>query len=142
MKGPVQSVEATCFVHETEDTERVARAMGEALAYGGDPEREDLEGHFGNRIVLLRMHLTGADADRAVSSLASRMTKAQKGESVSIEGGSIDEHSALFLRFDKQDLVRGSLTPGTGDSLKVKVKPRGFLKGHEREFYSGLLGGT
>ncbi len=142
MKGPVQSVEATCFVHATEDLEKVAGAMGAALSYGGAPEREELEGHFGNRIILLRLHLTGKDAEKAVLTLASRMTRAHKAEAVSAGSGAIDEHSALFLRFDKQDLVKGSLTQGSGDSLRVKVKPRGFVKGRAGEFYSEMLGGA
>ena len=139
MKGPIQSVEADCFVHATEDLDRVEGAVGAALSYSGAPEKEELEGHFGNKIVLLKIHLTGQDAARALSALAAKMTHEQKVSSLEV-GGPIDQHSALFLRFDKQALVAGRVVPGSGDSLRVKVKPRGFVKGRERELYSRLLG--
>jgi RNA binding exosome subunit len=55
----------------------------------------------------------------------------------------VDEHSALFLRFDKQGLVAGSLRLGSADAVRVKVKPRGFIpKGGADAFYAGLLRGA
>ena len=53
----------------------------------------------------------------------------------------LDEHSSLFLRFDKQSLVKGRVALGSADVVRVKVKPRGFMmKGAATGFYRKLFG--
>jgi RNA binding exosome subunit len=142
MKSPIQSVEVTYLVHATEDAAKVSSAVAGLLGVPVDPEVESLEGHFGNKIEKARVHLTGEEAGRAFASIISRMPAALKREIVADIGGFLDEHSALFLRFDKQQLVSGELTLASGDPVRVKVKPRIFLvKGGAAGFYTQLIGG-
>jgi len=143
LKGPVQSVEVSLFVHATEDLPRVAGAVASALSVAVPPQEERLEGHFGNQIVLVKWHLAGDEAMAAVAALASRLTPAAKRRLGGGLAGLVDEHSALYLRFDKQCLVEGRLEEGGRDSVRIKVKPRGFMmKAGASEFYSRvLLGG-
>lgn len=132
----------TYLVHSTEDGERIGDAVARLLATPGSPEFERLDGHFGNEISRVRVHLLGEDAERALqrvfSAIPSEMRKAIESDLESY----IDEHSALFLRFDKQDLVSGGVSLGSSDPVRLKVKPRLFIvKGTAPEFYRGLLGG-
>lgn len=141
MKGPVQSVEVTFLLHATEDQAKVSESVGRLLSVGAAPEVEELEGHFGNKIVRVRYHLTGAEASSAVASLAARMPAALKDELRDKVEEMVDEHSALFLRLNKQRLVEGVLEEGTEDPVRIRVKPRVFLlRGGAKEFYLGLLG--
>ncbi len=144
LKGPIQSVEVTYLLHATEDPKKLVAAVSALLAVEAEPEEDEMEGHFGNKITRVGYHLTGEDAGAAFSAIASRISAPLKKELKGRIAELIDEHSALFLRFDKQRLVSGSLEEGAGDPVKVKVKPRVFvLKGGAKEFYSQLLfGGT
>ena len=141
MKGPVRSLEVTYLLHATEDPERVSSAVAEMIAAGAPAQVDDLRGHYGNSISRVRIHLTGDDAQIAFDRIKSRLGGEQKTELLGNLGRYLDEHGALFLRFDKQGLVRGKLSLESGDPVRVKVKPRPFLLGHDvAGFYANLLG--
>jgi len=141
MRGPIQSLEVTCFLHATEDADKVAAAVVDAFSIQGEPLLEKMEGHFGNEITMMRFHLLGDEAQRAFSKLAASIPPETKAAIVGEIAQVIDEHSALFLRFDKQSVVQGRLRLGEVDPVRVKVKPRKFvMKGTAPEFYSRLFG--
>jgi RNA binding exosome subunit len=142
LKGPIQSLEVSYFVHATEDPDTIASAVSTLLSVDAQPEEEKMEGHFGNPIVRVRHSIIGEDAATALGRIATRLPESTKDK---LERGIrefLDEHSALYLRFDKQRLVVGRLEEGTGDPIRVKVKPRGFLLHNGAgEFYSKVLFG-
>ena len=141
MKGPIQSLEASYLVHATEDGDKLADAVAGLLGTEEVPVVDSLEGHFGNRILSARLHLNGEEAESAFRRLLGRMTPGTRKELLSEMNVFIDEHSALFLRLDKQALVSGSVVLGAGDSVRIKVKPRAFiLKGRAAEFYARMVG--
>ena len=143
MKGPIQSVEVTYLVHATEDPEKVRRVVSTLLRSSAEPEMEQLEGHFGNKIVRARLHLTGDEASSAVRNVLKSIPSGLKAEIISDLTSFIDEHSAFFLRLDKQRLVAGSTALGSGDAVRLKVKPRLFLvMGSAPKFYEQLIEGS
>jgi RNA binding exosome subunit len=143
VKGPIQSVEVTYLLHATEDEEKVANAVGALLYVNGAEEVEELEGHFGNPIKRVRVHLTGEQASQGLERLLGKMPEGLRKEVVGALGKHLDEHNALFLRFDKQSLVSGSLSLGEKDPVRVKVKPRGFMmKGGAAQFFADMLAGS
>lgn len=143
MQGPIQSVEITYLVHATEDQEKVSGAVAKLFAPLSGPELEHLEGHFGNAIIRARLHLTGEEAAKAFGNLVGSMPRGLRKRVVDDVASFLDEHSALFIRLDKQALVSGSLALGSGDSIRVKVKPRAFLvKGGAPKFYSEMMEGA
>lgn len=140
MKSKIQSVEADFFVHATEDSRKVVKAVEELLGSDRAPAEEKLDGHFGNAIFSMRLHLTGEEAERGVKRIFASLPRRQKDVIAADMEKFVDEHSALFLRFDKQLLVLGRLALGGGDSLRVKVKPRKFqMKSGGPEFFRRLL---
>jgi len=142
LKGPIRSLEATYLLHATEDPEKVWGAVAEVLSTGAPAQVDEMEGHYGNKILRVRVHLIGDEAQKAFERIATRMGTDQRTQLVGNLGSHLDEHSALFLRFDKQRLVRGSVVFGLADPVRVKVRPRPFLLGHDAvRFYSNLLGG-
>ena len=142
MKGPIQSIEVSYIVHATEDPQTLSKAVSTLLSVDVAPEEQRMEGHFGNAITRVRYHLTGEDAAAALRSIATRLPATTKDRLKFGIGELVDEHSALYLRFDKQRLVAGTLEDGTGDPVRVRVKPRVFLlRGGAKEFYSKILFG-
>jgi len=143
MKGPIQSVEVTYLVHATENPDTLRGAVSALLGSSAEPEVEQLEGHFGNTIVKVRLHLTGDEASDAFRSVLQTIPSRLKREIVSDLASFLDEHSAFFLRLDKQRLVAGSPALGSGDAVRLKVKPRLFLvKGSAPKFYEQLIEGS
>lgn len=128
------------MIHATEDEGKVSGAIANELKISGEPHRERLDGHFGNEVIHLRYHLTGEEAWIAFSVIADRLGRDNLHALLQGLDSAIDEHSALFLRFSKQDLVMGRLALSAGDAIRVRVKPRQFMiRGDVTRFYGQLL---
>jgi RNA binding exosome subunit len=130
------------IVHATENLERVSKEVFGRLGAEGVPTFDRMEGHFGNKLVLVKLHLTGGEAEDAFLLVGREMgigSWAKLGEQFRER---IDEHKAVYLRLDKQELMRGRFAFAERDPVLLKVKPRGFLgKGDATEFYLSLLRG-
>ncbi len=134
-------MEISYFIHATEDLERVSDALKEKLRVSSPPELEDLEGHFGNRIISVHYHLTGEEANTAFHGIVSFMGRERIRELLEGLDLALDEHKALFIRLSKQDLLRGSAVLSQADPIRIKVKPRGYMpKEDAGRFYTRLLG--
>ncbi|QOJ78246.1 hypothetical protein IG193_05610 [Infirmifilum lucidum] len=125
------SVEFTCFIHATEDEERVLRALTNLLPEelrrpDSLPLRKSLTyGFYGNPILLLHLEFSGEEADRIVRHIFSSML----GEDLRgiLEG--FENRFAkgrLYLRFDKQEAYYGIMKLSSGDEVircVIKLKP-------------------
>ena len=136
VKSAIQSLDVSCILHETEDTDRVSAAVRELVGEETPLELEELEGHFGNSIRKLSLHLHGEEATRAFSRLTAMMPDGLRKSVAGNIDSLVDEHSSLYLRFDKQRLVKGEMAAGHDDAVRLKVKPRAFLMhGRARDFF-------
>ena len=140
MKGAIQSVDVSYLVHATEGQERIWEAVAGLFGFGDEPAAEEMEGHYGNRITRVSYHATGEEAgavfERLMGSLSLKVREELSRTLVDL----VDEHSALYLRLDKQTLMAGRVSLESADPVRVKVKPRLFaLKGSANEFYRGAL---
>jgi len=99
-----------------------------------------MEGHFGNSITKVTVHLHGEDAADAFARLTGRMPRALRESVAKDIDVIIDEHSSLYLRLDKQCLVLGEVAMGYDEAIRLKVKPRAYLMhGHAKDFFLGQL---
>ena len=105
MKGPVQSLQVSYLLHATEEEGKVRGAVESLLGVRVFPEAESLEGHFGNEIRRVELRLTGDEAEAGLRGVISRMPRGVAEELAEGISSYLDEHGALFLRFDKQELV-------------------------------------
>jgi RNA binding exosome subunit len=137
----IQSLEISYFVHATEDLERVTRTIADRFGLSEPPELESLEGHFGNRIVHATHHLAGAHAMPAFRRIITLMGRDAVQELLAGLDLAVDEHKALYIRLDKEELMVGRGVVSVADPVRVKVKPRGFMmnKVDVVRFYSELL---
>lgn len=142
MDSVVQSLEISYFLQATEDEEKVRRAVASLVGEDIPEERQEADGHFGNRIILVRRHLTGAAAMEAFHSIIGRMGNDEKRSILSDLPSVLDEHKALYIRLNKQVLVmNGAAVLTSSDPIRVRVKPRSFLVGRDpSNFYARLLG--
>ena len=140
----VQAVEVSYFIQMTEDEEKVRRAVDGLMGGEHAPEREEAEGHFGNKIVWSRHHVTGREADEAVGAILSKIDPSERKTVLGDLGAFVDEHGALYIRLSKQVLVmEGRAVLASSDPIRVKVKPRSFvMKGDPEAFYSSLFEGA
>jgi RNA binding exosome subunit len=140
----VQSLEVSYFIQMTEDEEKVRRAV--AGLVGGDlaEERQEAQGHHGNKIVWVRLHLTGDEAAAALRQIVSRIDPDERRTILGDLGSVMDEHNALYIRLSKQVLVmRGSAVLASSDPIRVKVKPRSYMvKRDPQGFYARLFEGS
>ena len=140
-KSEIQSVEVSYFVHATEDETRLIQSVGEKLSLEVAPQREELRGHFGNRIVHVRYHVTGDKAENLFTSITSRIDRADSQAILDTLHAMMDEHRALYLRLNKQQLLSGKIALAPNDPVRVKVKPRSFMiRGDARKFYARIMG--
>ena len=141
MKRPIRSLEVTYHLHATEDPEKVALAVAATMTAGAASQEDEMEGHYGNTITAVRIHLVGDEAWKAFERILTRLTPERKEHLVHNLNSYVDEHSVLYLRFDKQGLFKGSLALDSPDPVRVKVRPRPFLPMQDTAaFYAKLLG--
>jgi RNA binding exosome subunit len=142
LKGAIQSLDVSYLIHSTEDADVVSSAVTKLFGIEGSPEVEEMMGHFGNIISRVSYHLHGSDAVRSFEDFASKLPDPMRKELAQGIGQYLDEHSSLFVRLDKQKLVRGEVALGTHDSVRLKVKPRTFMIGGQADgFFVDLLEG-
>ena len=136
VKSAIQALDVSFILHATEDADRVSAAVRGLVGEGAAFEQEELEGHFGNSIRKLSLHLHGEEAARAFSRVTERMPDGLRRSVAEDIDGLVDEHSSLYLRFDKQRLVHGEVAAGYDDAVRLKIKPRAFLlHGLARDFF-------
>jgi len=141
MTSSVQSLEVSYFLQMTEDGEKVRQAVAALLGGEMPEERQEAEGHFGNKIVWVRHHITGEAAEAAFKAVVSHMDKEERSAILRDLGAALDEHNALYIRLSKQVLVmRQWAVLASADPIRVKVKPRSYMvRGDAAGFYARLF---
>jgi RNA binding exosome subunit len=136
----IQSVEVSFFIQATEDEERVRGNVGRFLGIAQVPEEDELEGHFGNRILHVRWHLTGEEAWGCFRTLLSVLGGDGRKELLANLAFHLDEHRALYLRLNKQALMDGVGVISDADPVRIRIKPRSFMmRGSPESFYERLM---
>jgi len=140
LKSQTQSVEGSWGDHATEEGVRGGRADVALVGVDIEPESQVAEGHFGNPIAVAKMHLTGDQALVAVKSIFSKMSPQVRDSLRRDLDKYMDEHSALYLRLDKQKLLLGEVALSESDPARVRIKPRLYaLEGSAAQLYRRLL---
>lgn len=117
---PFHYLDLRTFCYETEDEQRVRRALDTFLPPDPEIERDESSGHHGDRIVVISTRLELADEVRYV---LDRITEATTFEEVLDRlAERVDEDCAFFVRFDKQRAYSGEIAFGRGIQLRGKVE--------------------
>jgi hypothetical protein len=117
---PFHYVDLRTFCYSTEDEKRVEAALRTFLPDDVDIEREESEGHHGDRILVLSARLERADEMRhALSKLAEFEDIDRLLEELDQR---IDDNCAFFIQLDKQAAFRGDVELGSGLMFRGKVE--------------------
>lgn len=132
MKGRVRAlrVEIATHAHATEDEERVVKAvvnLAPNVLRRVRVGRVVLEGHYGNPITRITVHVSGSDVEEFLREFASRLGPNEKRMFRFLIRERYDASSGrLFLRVSKQDAFLGHVRFSDGDDVvRVVVVFRG-----------------
>lgn len=135
------AAEVDIVLHATEDREKVLASIEKTLAvpaasFSGEPS----EGHFGNRIVLLKATVASRDAGALAARIMSSLNSTDRHELADHVQEYSDEKGNLYLRFDKQRICQGRVSLADSDAVRVKFRPvRRYRPSGNIEAYRGLL---
>ena len=135
LKPFVIAAEISFLVHATEDKERVLKFVSSALSVDVDDfESENLLGHWGNQIDMIRGKLERKQAsDVAFTIITSLDTYDRKKMLYSLEDY-VDDRGILHLRLDKQKICDGKFELSEIDSIKIKFKPKLFFSRLKQDY--------
>jgi len=112
----IHNITYRIMVHGTEDEEKVIKALKNILP-PASPEREQVEGHHGNPLTILKGKIT---EKKTIKKFTEKILTLLKN--INIEKH-VDETGNLFLRLDKQEAYNGNWKLVThGDAIHLKVK--------------------
>jgi len=116
------------FVHETEDPDRVRRALRHAAhARDVEPEETVAEGSHGNRIRILEAEVRSAKAERELFAALARDDPAGYARVLDEARKRVDEHLNFFVRLDKQAAYAERTVLATDDdAITVRARLRSF----------------
>ena len=127
------------IVHATEDVEKILKAFFEQFNISEDEfSRQNLTGHFENPITLLRAKIKKNDARNFLQRILSKIPKDQISEIIEDIENHIQD-STLYLRFGKQDLIKGKMIVKEKDAVKFKIFTPIYKKNDIVENYVKLL---
>jgi RNA binding exosome subunit len=117
---PLHYVDLRAFSYVTEDERRVEEALRTFLPEDHPIDRQESEGHHGDRIVVLSARVENADGVRAV---LDRVRDASDLDDVLAElDERVTEDCELFMTFDKAAAYRGAVQFGDGITFRAKVE--------------------
>ena len=127
------------IVHATEDVEKILKAFFEQFNISKDGfSRQNLTGHFENPITLLRSKIKKNDAKNCLEILLSKIPEDQISEIIKEIENHIQD-STLYLRFGKQDLIKGKMIVQEKDAVKFKIFTPIYKKNEIVKNYVKLL---
>jgi RNA binding exosome subunit len=135
------AAEIDVVLHATEDREKVLASIEKALAipaagFFGEPS----EGHFGNKIVLLKATVASNEAGALAARIMSALNSTDRHELADHVEEYSDEKGNLYLRLDKQRICQGKVSLVESDAVRIKFRPvRRYRPSGNIETYRGLL---
>ena len=109
------------IIHATEDISKIYQSFKELL----DLKEENFtihetSGHFDNPIIILNTKIVKKEAQNFMKKLLGLLSIEQINQLIEeIEERTVD--SRFHMRLDKQELVKGNLTFGEKETIKIKI---------------------
>lgn len=137
--GNKLEVSLEIIVHATEETRKIFDSVYELFEIKEDEFlQENLTGHYGNPILLLKAKLAKKRAEEFIQRLVSKISKPQLDEFVN-DMQMYFEDSSLFLRIGKQALVGKLVNLQQKDAVKIKISTPVYKKYDLAKTYLELL---
>ena len=128
------------ILHATEDFQKVSEPLNELLGIEKEEiVKQNLSGHFGNPIFMLRAELKKKRADQFIKKLVSLIPQDIMMEILTNIEDLIFE-SSMYIRFSKQNLVKRILIPEEKDPIRIAIYAPTYVKKKIPDTYRKLLG--
>ena len=127
------------ILHATEDFQKVSEPLNELLGIEKEEiVKQNLSGHFGNPIFMLRAKLKKKRADQFIKKLVSLIPQDIMMEILTNIEDLIFE-SSMYIRFSKQNLVKRILIPEEKDPIRIAIYAPTYVKKKIPDTYRKLL---
>ena len=137
--SPKVSLIIEIILHATEDVNKIEKSLQNIFDINPeDLEKEEMTGHFGNLITILKIKLSKNNAKKLISTLISKTSN----DDIDVLEREIDEmnkNSGLEIRISKQDLIRGKISFGKKDSVKLTITTPVYKKNEIGSVYREIL---
>ncbi len=138
------SAEVNLVLHATEDGGKVLQSIQDVLLI--PLERFSIspsEGHYKNKILMLRALLSSQEAGELAFCIMSLLNSSDREHLSSSLSEYSDEKGNLYLRLDKQRILQGKVSLSETDAIKVRFRPiKRYRPSGNLESYRGLLSST
>jgi hypothetical protein len=126
-KQTVQSIELSTIAHATDDLEKVhgalTRLLPETLKGRQIFTRRYLQGHYGNPIITFEAHITDpVDVEEFKACLLKQLPEMERSSIVRDLDLHSDRDGNLYIRLDKQKMLRGMIRLSQDDPIRVRMK--------------------
>ncbi len=126
------------ILHATEDITKIEKSLSETLEINPEFAKEEMSGHFGNPITILKAKIPNNDTSKLINKLMSKISD----NDLKILDQEIDEmkkNSGLQIRLSKQDLIRGKISFEQKDSVKLIITTPVYKKNEIGRIYREIL---
>ena len=137
--SPKVSLIIEIILHATEDVNKIEKSLQNIFDINPeDLEKEEMTGHFGNPITILKTKISKNNTKKLISTLISKISN----DDIDVLEQKIDEmntNSGLEIRISKQDLIRGKISFGKKDSVKLTITTPVYKKNEIGKIYREIL---
>ncbi|MEW6605535.1 MAG: RNA-binding domain-containing protein [Thermoproteota archaeon] len=135
------SAEINLLLHGTEDGSKVLRSIQDTLSIPSERfSSTPAEGHFKNKILMLKATLQSQEAGDLVHRIVSLLNSSDRGRLSSSLAEYSDEKGSLYLRLDKQRICQGKVSLSETDAIRIRFKPiKRYRPSSNLESYRRLL---
>jgi RNA binding exosome subunit len=116
--------EVNLVLHATEDGERVLQAIQDVLLVPSERfSSSPSEGHYKNRILLLKAILSSQEAGKLARRIISLLNSTDREQLSSFLHEYSDEKGNLYIRLDKQRMCQGRVSLSETDAIRIRFRP-------------------
>ena len=127
------------ILHATEDLGKIEKSLQKIFDITPEEfEKEEMTGHFGNPITILKTKISKNNAKKLISILISKISNDDL-ETLEYELDQMNKNYGLQIRISKQDLIRGKISFGKSDSVKLTITTPVYKKNEIGSVYREIL---
>ena len=133
----VATAEISFLIHATEDRDRVINLISSILLVNRHEfEAENLLGHWGNEIAIIKCRLNGKFANDVANIILNSLDTFDRKKMLYSLDNYVDDKGTLHIRLDKQWICESKIQLSDIDSIKIKFKPRLFFSRFKQDYVS------
>lgn len=138
------AAEVNLLLHATEDGGKVLQSIHDLLSVPSERfSSEPSEGHYKNKILLLKAMLPSREAGDLATRIMSLLNSSDRDLLSRALPEYSDEKGNLYLRLDKQKMCHGKVSLSETDAIRIRFKPvKRYRPSGNLESYRGLLSST